>query len=146
MPCKFEHDDHGKKDMLVYYMMYNMTLAPNNMYTSVDKPMKKDNELLALKLGMDNAVLELKAKETNLGWIPKINQTITSYPYVPDRLFQNLDVIALFGAFYLIMVPLCVFMIIFDELMREKVDKLRLGMQVLGTGDNAYWASWIITA
>jgi hypothetical protein len=73
MPCKFEHEDHGKKDLLVYYMLYNMTLAPNNLYTSMDKPMKKDNELLALKLGMDNALLELKAKETNLGWIPKIN-------------------------------------------------------------------------
>ena len=37
-------------------------------------------------------------------------------------------------------------MIIFDELMREKSDKLRLGMQILGTQDNAYWASWLITA
>jgi len=52
----------------------------------------------------------------------------------------------MYGAFYLIMVPLCVFMVIFDELMREKSDKLRLGMQVLGTQDNAYWTSWIITA
>ena len=42
--------------------------------------------------------------------------------------------------------PLCCFMIIFDELMREKCDNLRLGMQVLGTQDNAYWASWVFTA
>jgi len=65
---------------------------------------------------------------------------------VPDRVFKDLDVISMYGAFYLIMVPLCVFMVIFDELMREKSDKLRLGMQVLGTQDNAYWTSWIITA
>lgn len=51
----------------------------------------------------------------------------------------------MYGAFYVIMVPLCVFMVIFDELMREKCDHLRLGMQVLGTQDNAYWVSWIIT-
>lgn len=65
---------------------------------------------------------------------------------MPDRVFKDLDVISMYGAFYLIMVPLCVFMVIFDELMREKSDKLRLGMQVLGTQDNAYWTSWIITA
>ena len=71
-PCAFEHDDHGKKDMWVYFMYYNMTLAPSNLYTSIDKPMKKDNNLMALKLGIDNAVLEYKAKEKGLDFIPKI--------------------------------------------------------------------------
>lgn len=27
MPCKFEQQDHGEKDMLAYYILYNMTLA-----------------------------------------------------------------------------------------------------------------------
>jgi len=58
--------------MWVYFMYYNMTLAPNNMYTSIDKPMKKDPELMALKLGLDNALLEYKAKQKGLGYIPKI--------------------------------------------------------------------------
>jgi hypothetical protein len=52
----------------------------------------------------------------------------------------------MYGTFYLIMIPLTVFMVFYDELMREKIDKLRMGMQLLGTKDNAYWASWIITA
>lgn len=64
---------------------------------------------------------------------------------MPDRIFKDLDVVSVYGAFYLIMVPLCTFMIVFDELMREKCDNLRLGMQVLGTMDNAYWISWIVT-
>ena len=64
---------------------------------------------------------------------------------MPDRVFKDLDVVSMYGSFYLIMVPLCVFMVVFDELMREKADHLRLGMQVLGTQDNAYWCSWIIT-
>jgi hypothetical protein len=51
----------------------------------------------------------------------------------------------MYGAFYIIMVPLCGFMIIFDEIMREKSEHLRLGMQVLGTQDNAFWTSWILT-
>ena len=37
-------------------------------------------------------------------------------------------------------------MVIFDEMMREKVDRLRMGMQLLGTKDVAYWASWLITS
>ena len=43
-------------------------------------------------------------------------------------MFQDMDPVSMYGAFYLIMVPLCVFMVIFDEIMREKSDKLRLGM------------------
>ena len=35
---------------------------------------------------------------------------------------------AMYGAFYLIIVPLAVFMLIFDEMMREKIDFLRRGM------------------
>ena len=50
-----------------------MTLAPSNLYTSMDKPMKLDYELLTLKVALDNSVLEIKSKETNLGYIPKIN-------------------------------------------------------------------------
>lgn len=65
---------------------------------------------------------------------------------VPNRIFADIDAISMYGTFYLIMIPLCLFMVIFDELMREKIDKLRMGMQLLGTQDTAYWASWIITA
>lgn len=72
-PCRFEKSD---KDMWVYFMYFNMTLSPNNLYTSIDKPMKKDDGLMALKMGLDNALLEYKAKEKGLGWIPKIAQTI----------------------------------------------------------------------
>lgn len=52
----------------------------------------------------------------------------------------------MYGAFYLVMVPLCIFMVLFDLLIREKVENLRMGMQLLGAQDNAYWASWIISA
>ena len=60
--------------------------------------------------------------------IPKIQTKFQSYPYVPDRLFQDIDAMAMYGAFYLIIVPLAVFMLIFDEMMREKIDFLRRGM------------------
>jgi hypothetical protein len=52
----------------------------------------------------------------------------------------------MYGAFYLILCPLAVFMVIFDELVREKADNLRRGMELLGTLNSAYWASWLISA
>ena len=63
-----------------------------------------------------------------------------------DRLFRNLDPVTMFGSFYLIITPLSVFMVIFDEIMREKLDNLRRDMQLLGTLDSAYWVSWILTS
>ena len=128
MPCKFENKGNEKKDLILYYILYNMTLAPSNLYTSMDKPMKLDSDLLALKVSIDNSILEIKSKETNLGYVPKINVDLQNYPYVQDRMLRNLDGIAMYGSFYLIMIPLAVFMVIFDELMREKIDNLRRGM------------------
>ena len=60
-PCKFEHNENGQKDMWVYFMYYNMTLGPSNIFSAIDKPMKKDKELMALKLSLDNSLLHYKA-------------------------------------------------------------------------------------
>ena len=61
LPCRFEKTEHGAKDMLAYYILYNMTLSPSNMYTSPDKSLKVDSQLLALKNNLDNSFLEVKA-------------------------------------------------------------------------------------
>jgi hypothetical protein len=54
-------------------MLYNFTLAPSNLFTSWDKPLEIDLKLLSLKTALDNSVLELKAIEKGLDFIPKIN-------------------------------------------------------------------------
>lgn len=126
MPCKFEEDK--ERDMWTYYIIYNMTLGPSNLYTAMDKPMNKNSWLMALKLSIDNSILEVKARQEGLDWTPKINQTLQHFPYIPDRLFLDFDVITMYGSFYVIMVPLCAFMIFFDELIREKCDNLRKGL------------------
>jgi len=36
MPCKFENNDHGEKDMFMYYMVYNMSNSPSNTYTALN--------------------------------------------------------------------------------------------------------------
>lgn len=102
--------------------------------------------MIALKRALDNSVLEHKAKEKGMKDIPMINMTFQGFPYVADRVFKDLDAICCFGSFYLVITPLSVFMVIFDEMMREKFDHLRRGMQLLGTLDSAYWVSWIFTS
>ena len=46
MPCKFDND---KKELFAYYILHNMTQGPSNMFTSPDKSLQIDTNLLALK-------------------------------------------------------------------------------------------------
>lgn len=46
--------------------------------------------------------------------IPSIEMEVQGFPRVVDRMINNLDGIRMYGAFYLVMVPLCVFMVLFD--------------------------------
>ena len=62
--------------MLAYYMVFNMTLAPNNLFTKLDSVIKKDINLMSLKLSLDNSFLELKALDAGMDYIPKIEQQI----------------------------------------------------------------------
>ena len=73
MPCRFDHQEKDKKDMYAYYMVYNYTLGPDNLFTRPNRLMRYDDQLVILKTGIDNAILEQKAVETGLDYIPKIN-------------------------------------------------------------------------
>jgi len=83
---------------------------------------------MALKNGLDNALLEYKAKQAGFDFVPQIELDLQAFPQPVERAFKNVDVMTMYGSFFLILVPLCQFMIFFDELAREKVDNLRLGM------------------
>ena len=58
--------------MYAYYMIYNYTLGPDNIFTRPNRLMKYDDQLLILKTGIDNAILEQKAVANGLDYIPKI--------------------------------------------------------------------------
>jgi hypothetical protein len=134
--------------LFLYFMVYNISLGPNLVYQKPDKSIEQnyDMELVALKLSIDNAFLEHKAKVAGLDFIPKIEQEIQGFPTITNRVFADMDAISLYGTFYLIMVPLSIFMVIYDEMVREKCDKLRIGMCLLGVQDSAYYCSWFISA
>ena len=64
---------------------------------------------------------------------------------MPDRLLQGADPLVTTGAFYLILIPITVFMIIYEEMVREKANNLRMGLLLIGCSNTAYWASWTLT-
>jgi len=71
---------------------------------------------MAFKREVDNALLEYRARQEGYkdGAIPRIEMQVQSYPRVTDRVMRAADGITSCGAFYLIMVPLCVFVVFFD--------------------------------
>jgi hypothetical protein len=100
---------------------------------------------LALKVSLDNSVLEMKAREKGMETIPEIELSYQAYPHVPDRMFMGADPLAATGAFYLVLVPLTVFMIIYEEMIREKANSLRMGLLLIGCSNTAFWVTWSIT-
>mmetsp|Transcript_34490 Transcript_34490/g.25582 ORF Transcript_34490/g.25582 Transcript_34490/m.25582 type:complete len:146 (+) Transcript_34490:940-1377(+) len=107
-------------------------------------PLHKDANLLALKLSLDNAVLAQKASQSNIT-APRIEMKQQAFPYVPDRLFQNADPTSSTGTFYLALIPLSVFMIFYEEMVREKCTNLRMGLLAIGCNNFAFFLSWIVT-
>ena len=142
MPCKFDY--HPERKTIFYSLLYNMSLQENSFFKPFNEPYWKDNNLLALKISLDNALLEIRSKEKGIE-VPEIEISYQAYPYVPDRLYLGADPVVSTGAFYLILVPLTVFMIIFEEMSREKASNLRMGLLLIGCTNTAYWISWIIT-
>lgn len=45
----------------------------------------------------------------------------------------------------MVFIPLSVFLIIYEEMIREKMLNLRLGLHVIGCSNTAFWLSWLIT-
>jgi hypothetical protein len=60
-------------------------------------------------------------------------------------MYLGADPVVSTGSFYLVLVPLTVFMIIFEEISREKASHLRMGLLLIGCSNTAFWVSWIIT-
>lgn len=143
MPCKFEKQKN--KEMLFYSLLYNMSLQDNPYFSNLRTPLYKDNNLLSLKMSMDNAVLEYKSKERGLDIVPEIEISYQAYPYLQDRIFLGADAVAIYGAIYLVLIPLSAFMILYEEIIREKMLSLRFGLLVIGCSNAAFWSSWLIT-
>ena len=77
---------------------------------------------------------------------PKIKSTFSDYPGPLDRLFKNLELTSTCGSYYFVLGPLLTFLVILQELAKEKELKLRQGLNVVGVSHSSYWLSWLLIA
>jgi hypothetical protein len=101
---------------------------------------------MRLKSSIDNSILKLKHEEKGReGDSPLITTSFQSFPYNPDRIVRKADPVQAFGAFYMVMIPITIFIVMYDEMVREKVLGLRMGLMVIGCSNQAFWTAWLIT-
>ncbi len=55
-------------------------------------------------------------------------------------------VVANGGAFWFYCPPMFTFMILVNQIVSEKENKLRMGMRIMGLKDSMFWLSWFLTA
>lgn len=141
IPCKLGNNTDNS---FVYSMMYNYTTTKLESFIDLTKNYPIDYSAVALKLAIDRATLEYLS--LTQGIHAEINLNIQSYPIIESRYLSGFDVISEGGAMYFLLPSLIVMAVVCMEIVKEKENKLRMGLITLGTSHLAYWVSWILTA
>ena len=71
IPCHFEKVTD--KQMLMYAIYYNFSLADNSFMKAMQQPAPIDKNMLRIKMSVDNSIMRHLAKEKNLDTIPRID-------------------------------------------------------------------------
>eukprot|EP00340_Litonotus_pictus_P000459 CAMPEP_0170514168 /NCGR_PEP_ID=MMETSP0209-20121228/708_1 /TAXON_ID=665100 ORGANISM="Litonotus pictus, Strain P1" /NCGR_SAMPLE_ID=MMETSP0209 /ASSEMBLY_ACC=CAM_ASM_000301 /LENGTH=1106 /DNA_ID=CAMNT_0010798131 /DNA_START=1 /DNA_END=3321 /DNA_ORIENTATION=+ len=121
-------DDEVLKEEKVDYVRKS-----NHVSTSPDNTEDTSNQVDSYESYLDSS-------------IPKINYTLSDYPQTKNRMFENADVVTQYGAFYFYFCAMVNFVVILLETVREKEQKLRKSLIIIGLGMQSYWVSWIITS
>lgn len=110
-----------------YILFYNSSYADyNNFYTPAMEVMRAvDESVLRLK-GNRSASIQVETKD-----FPRPQLRIAGY-----------DVVAANGGVWFYIPPMIIFFIILTEIVMEKEQRLRLGMQMMGLKSSVYWITW----
>ena len=143
VPCTM-NENQGK--MYMYSIMFNYTLIPQGYGSLFDA--YKWGTLTRIKTSVDNGILRELHKEKTGSYegSPKIQNSESRYPVVPDRIHDNADASSILGSFYFFISCLTVFNVIFANMIREKDLQLRIGLHVFGLSSAAHWTAWNLTA
>lgn len=138
-----------------YAIVYNKSFLPSTFFASQTISAPKDIRAFALKVSIDNALISYTKAKQDFGWSYDQDNIIASdsievltqdYPKVPNRLLQNIDIVAAYGAFYFLIPPLFIFLTIQNEIVNEKEKHLRQYLNIVGVSHKTYWISWMITS
>ncbi|EGR29336.1 hypothetical protein IMG5_158040 [Ichthyophthirius multifiliis] len=141
----------------MYTILYNSTLNYRSAFlTDPKKAVGKEDLLLSLKLSIDNAIIEIVQnnkyeqytsydQQLNINYDKeRIQATIQDYPKLPTRFTLGFDLFSAYGAFYLFIPVMISFILLINEVLREKEKKLRQGLTTLGLSQFSYIASWVV--
>jgi ABC-type multidrug transport system ATPase subunit len=128
----------------VYMILYNFTIISKNLFDP-NLPDTVQREVLAVKLLMDNAILNYHATKNGLKEII-IEVILQTFPACINRFIKDLDVVSINGPLYFFIPPMFVFGLLVSEIVKEKELKLRNGLSVIGVSSTAFWLSWFIVA
>ncbi|EAR96275.2 transporter family ABC domain protein (macronuclear) [Tetrahymena thermophila SB210] len=150
---------------MVYTIMYNGTLNYKTPYLADPKAsVGKDDLVKSLKVSLDNALIEIVAQNTidefskvydesksrdeqrlKMDFNRERMQVVAQdYPKIPTRFTQGYDVFAGNGAFYLFVPIMVTFILLINEILREKEKRLRQGLTTMGLTHFSYITSWVL--
>ena len=122
-----------------YLLMYNYTIIPIDIFDPNLLEIIKPN-VLAVKLAIDNAIINYYGSKK--GYKEIIIELITqSFPVPLIRFIKGIDVVSINGPLYFFIPPMLIFGLLMSEIVREKEQKLRNGLSVIGVSATAFWIS-----
>lgn len=128
----------------VYLIVYNFTEVPKDLFDP-NLPNPLEINALSVKLAIDSAIVSYQARKKGLKDI-FFEAVIQSYPLPENRFLKGYDAVSMTGPLYFFIPPMFVFGLLISEIVKEKEEKLRNGLSVIGVSATAFWFSWFLVA
>jgi hypothetical protein len=146
IPCNYQFEDQSEDTMMFYTIWYNKSLVPDCLFRPSFIPCPKDEKMLFLQNSVDNGILKyLHSKRADSETrAPSIKNSYSNFPGPVDRIYKNMDVMNIFGSYYFVLGPILTFMLLLQEVAKEKENRLRQGLNVVGVSHTVYWCHWVI--
>ena len=144
LPCRPEYND-GSNDFFFYTIVYNISNTPNDFLVGTDIAGMKDENLMKLKMDIDNGLIEVLDKKynNNNGDSPKIKMSYSDYPMGKLRTMKDASVVNNIGCPFFFFIPMILFALVLIEITREKQLKLRTSLVIIGLKTSSFWIGWI---
>eukprot|EP00743_Colponemidia_sp_Colp-15_P008092 GILK01008768.1.p1 GENE.GILK01008768.1~~GILK01008768.1.p1 ORF type:complete len:953 (+),score=144.68 GILK01008768.1:132-2990(+) len=128
-----------------YNLFYNDSLSDDPTLQPPTSTFTPDYISTATKVALDRAIMTFESQRTGKT-VPTIEVSTQSFPQTANRRLIGVDVVSSEGAFWFFIPPMVSFVVVLSEIVREKEQRLRQGLSVMGMGSLVFWLSWLITS
>ena len=151
IPCKPQFAPK-EKDFKFYTIVYNITNGPNDFLQMPYEARQKDQNLMKLKLDIDNAYIQMyhnkmKKNKNDINDIaPEIKVEYSNFPRTEHRYFGETNMVNNFGAPFFFLIPITLYILTLIDVVKEKQTKLRKSLLIIGMTNLSFWTSWLLIA